>query len=1276
MKRFFRMYLAMAFVMLGAMTVSAADRISLQEVPFGSWNGWGADAQMTAEANCGWEPGVSSGLPYGDGSVINYSDLTLYAKLIVVATDGTPRFLFNRDVDEGQWNADEAQSHLIDNTKGGWSAKYFSSETTDEGTVYTVDLKQLVKDKGFAHLHSIKGANYANVTITSMELERAGKATVVGWDNILNNSTMEGEDVSSFFTKVNYGDNSGKVLNSEITDGVGVDGSRGIVVTTGDKTANDYDNQFWFRFNEPLPAGTKYRVTFDYKADEDASVGTQAHAEPSDYIHWDMLGTINFTADWNTFSKEGEVTADQSKAEKQFLSVAFNLNPDNHIAANKYYFDNIKFEIYRYGTTVEFSNDVILVDFGFDTNLPDLVKASGNTRLMYDKSCASVKVNGQDASIYSIEGFADGRFYIFLDQAVLESDEVVVSFKNPADKNFHLTFTSGPGGDVKDFADEVATVNSEIEDNEGYPYDYLTPVVQAAEPEGGSFNLPNGIKDFKVKFDKNVDCAALVATINGKAMTVTPSADFASEVTLTREGTDDLPTGEYIINITKIYPQMRLADEIFGDTTYTVNIGKIEYDPTDVPMELIDAAYFGNCPGNSIPEGFIVYFGEETRLAPNTYGSGARLFDFGAGGDFTKGLYFRDKYVEYGTLDEHFLTLTAGKKYNIHFNTAAWKDSGMNTKFQVLNPSGEVVLEQLVSTNKNVNGGTGAVDGSTVVDIKFFPEADGNYILRWYPCSDTNGTEGSFNEALLANVKVTYQPNQVGFEETMLLNTALENAKATRDQNAGERYEGEALNALGAAIEKYEAEKETYTAPSAYKNAAAALDAASQAVKDHRILCDNYDTQIKKTIDVVRQNAENKFGKTELYAQVAEVVAKYNGTSEWRNVNEDPEGEPNYQLFYSYDELKADDALKAAIDELTAIGNTASLLFTEGVSTPEGSNNGKGTGVAVFIDRLRLGAEDLKGLGVAEDDELVVAALNSLADDDALAENIKNRIRALVYGQLKEADNKMFEATIDEVTLEEVTPAYDMSVFVKNPNIYKQQPNMNFTDENVPGWTTPEGFNRPGLTVGWGQPKQVEGIAEDCMFQTWGSSYRVEQTITDLPAGVYTLTMGFGERDGSGANEGNLEGSFIYAKTSDTPALVQPAEGEEAEEEQFAGKTDVVHIGQSFPFLNSSIENIAVTDGVLTIGANAGPKSHTFFNDVRLKLVAPATGFDYAKAYQEAIEIIETGVDGAKVNTAKVIAIQLFDLSGHQVSVARPGVTIVKKYMSDGTIKTEKKVFK
>ena len=1282
MRKTYQLFVALMLCMLGTTTVSA-EEISLNEIPFWQHEVWGQDEPKNTQievgsGGCAWVLGEATDLPYGASNVNDFADVTAYTSLVVTlveGTEGSPRFLFNRDADEGQWNAEEAESHLIDNTKGGWSSKYF----TQDGNVYTVDIKQLVKDKGYAHLHAIKSNAWgATVTVESMVLVSAGKVKQIGWTSIINNGDFEGDDVSSFPVAQNAVVVSG-VQDAVITDGVGVNGSRGLALETLAGATEDWATQLFVKFNESLPEGIKWRFSMDVKADLGATVGSGCHREPRDWFDGGMIPEFNVGTDWTTITAEGAITANQAA---NLGSIAFDLNRDRD-NANTFYFDNIKFEVYKVGTSAEFCDDVILVDFGFDTNIADMIPADSK-RVFIDNSCASVKVNGKAVEIYSIEGLEDGRFYIFLAEAADSKDEVLVSLTN----NFGLKYISGTniGEDVPNFSD-VATYNYAVSEADGaYPYDYVTPTLITADPEDGSFNLPNSIKDFKLVFDKVVDCAQLVGTLNGNAMTVTPAEGFSKEITLTRQGTGDLPTGEYTLHVTKIYPEQLLAEEIFGDTTIVVSVGKIEYDPNDVPLDLIPDTYFANCASGSIPEGFFVKFGSDDRPAGTSYGSGPRMFDFG-GGDFTKGLYYREGYVEFGTTEGYELSLKAGKEYKIHFNTAMWKDSGSKTRFRIMNEFDESVLLQMINNTPNVNGGTGTVTGSTSVDLRFTPEADGNYVLRWESAGDETSDPG-WMENLLANVTMKYTPNQIGLEETMMLEEALKKAKATRDANTDERYDGPAFDALKAAIEKYEAEMATYTAPSKFTNAAADLDALREAMDTHHANCDEYDTQVKKAVDVQRQNEmpdgdpakATKFTKTELFAQLKAILAKYNASSEWVDnaepgtVDENGEEVHDWQLVYTYDVLKDDAILPAAIAELKDIANLTSLLFTEGFSEPENANGGKGTGVAVWTERLRLGVETLKALGVAEDDNLIVTAKNALTDDDALANKLQLKIKEIMYGQLKEANNTLFEAQIDETTLEEVIPSYDMTVFVKNPNIYKQLTNADFTEENVPGWTTPDGYNKPGLSHGWGAYYNIEGVAEDCMFQTWGGSYRVEQTIPNLPAGVYTIRFAFGERVNDDIN--NFADSYAYVMNS----IAEEFQSNMLTDEN-GNETYIPGIGQAFPFASNEtqcaiVQDVVVTDGELTIGVNGGGSSHTFFNEVRLQLTAPAMGFDYGKAYQDVLEEIESGIDATVAQPAKVRAIELFDLNGRRINSARQGIVFVKKYMSDGTVRTEKVIKK
>ena len=131
MQKLYKLFFALTLCVLGAMNVSAQERVPLSPDMFFSWDGWGADAQKTGPADCAFVLNESTGQPYGDPSVINYADLSLYSKLIVTVTEGTPRFLFNRTVDEGQYNADESQSNLLEYPKNGWTDRYFTVDGND-----------------------------------------------------------------------------------------------------------------------------------------------------------------------------------------------------------------------------------------------------------------------------------------------------------------------------------------------------------------------------------------------------------------------------------------------------------------------------------------------------------------------------------------------------------------------------------------------------------------------------------------------------------------------------------------------------------------------------------------------------------------------------------------------------------------------------------------------------------------------------------------------------------------------------------------------------------------------------------------------------------------------------------------------------------------------------------------------------------------------------------------------------------------------------------------
>ena len=154
------------------------------------------------------------------------------------------------------------------------------------------------------------------------------------------NGDLEGNGTSNFFTK----EANGATANSTITAGVGKDGSKGIKITSPTGAAEEWDTQFWIAFPEALQEGTKFHVEFDYKANTNVTCGTQAHGDPGAYHHWECIGNVDFTTEWQHFSKDVVAKGDMVK-EGGMKTIAFNLSKKDQASANEYYFDNFVLEV-------------------------------------------------------------------------------------------------------------------------------------------------------------------------------------------------------------------------------------------------------------------------------------------------------------------------------------------------------------------------------------------------------------------------------------------------------------------------------------------------------------------------------------------------------------------------------------------------------------------------------------------------------------------------------------------------------------------------------------------------------------------------------------------------------------------------------------------------------------------------------------------------------------------------------------------------------------------
>lgn len=203
---------------------------------------------------------------------------------------------------------------------------------TNEGTTTSADVQTIA-----FNLNDFAEANTYYFDNMSFIVEYEEELPPFYWEDVVANGDCEGESTECYFMTVDrVGPNAAK-----FTKGAGKDGSTGLVLKAGPMVDHEWDNQFFVRFTEPLPAGTEFKFSMDIKADKATGKGisSQQHGEPGGYKMWYFVGSPEFKTEWTTYTNEGKT--DQADVQ----SIAFNLN--DFADANTYYFDNIKFEVYK-----------------------------------------------------------------------------------------------------------------------------------------------------------------------------------------------------------------------------------------------------------------------------------------------------------------------------------------------------------------------------------------------------------------------------------------------------------------------------------------------------------------------------------------------------------------------------------------------------------------------------------------------------------------------------------------------------------------------------------------------------------------------------------------------------------------------------------------------------------------------------------------------------------------------------------------------------------------
>ncbi len=258
------------------------------------------------------------------------------------------------------------------------------------------------------------------------------------WIDIAVNGTLDQENIANKCFYVTEQGVGGPYL-AEPVKGLGKDGGYAIKVQSADNAATDWSTQFFIRLPYQLPAGTKYRVSFDYKADKAGDFETQAHAEPSDYIHNACIGTGSFSTEWQTYEKTGTISGDMSKSDKPMQTIAFNLAKNK--TATEFVFDNIKIEVPSDVLATLTQNPSLKPVL--DPTLIEVAQDQGKSLDTFERTGFE---EGENFNTYTATGDLQVAFKMY-DIDVADCDYVVVKFAEPVKAGWCVAFWAQGGTD-------------------------------------------------------------------------------------------------------------------------------------------------------------------------------------------------------------------------------------------------------------------------------------------------------------------------------------------------------------------------------------------------------------------------------------------------------------------------------------------------------------------------------------------------------------------------------------------------------------------------------------------------------------------------------------------------------------------------------------------------------------------------------------------------------------------------------------------------------------
>ncbi|MDD4770922.1 MAG: hypothetical protein PHQ26_05545 [Bacteroidales bacterium] len=1035
----------------------------------------------------------------------------------------------------------------------------------------------------------------------------------------------------------------GDVQNPEFTDAHS--GTKALQLQNAALEGADWQRALKFR-NIPIDANTAYRVTFWVKGDNSYTLNETTETSK---MHVSMMvgvddADVPFVYGGNTpyqYTVENFSNTAWSRHSLLFFYTSDDIQKA-YYALDKAegtaeleleYF--LKISAYTPGTyliddvsivkspvrSVRFNGDAIKVDLGYSNNGADLRAGQDYDTYSLPATCATVTLDGEPQEVQAVEIQPDGALSIYMENFYTEMDEgkIKVSFTYPEGMEKDLLYT-GAGRPfswdeehdrkILSFTDEVAVYDMDIS---GSSIIYFAPLLKSATPENESFDLPLTTDTYTFEYNKNINLSMVQAQMVGPTGTfmlnLQESGEFSKTLTFKLPETETLIDGDYMITLTNVESDVFIPADLDAVVSFTIGeaTGGTEIDTilvTDWKAQQSEI-------GAGIPLGWKRIWG--TNIAESgskDVGNQRMMYTHQTGGEFEAMMYMSPRggtdtvRFFYGAYPDYRVHLTPGT-YNISFNTAWWNDGGQNNNqkinFRMMDTTSTTTyyevkdLESSLNLKDN-NDASIVIAGSKLHSKNFVVAEEGYYILEWYVLSEL-GWDG----IALANPLLTSVPS-VAFVYKNKLALALNDAQGVLIAADSSLYDGDAKTRLMAAVDTYK--DFSATAPSAYDAAVAELSKAGSDMATYKSNVDTYLARVQAAQTTLDTYTGTQYTREYVYPLLENTLNTYS------------------EVDYSNSELikQASDSLAHYSDLMKNWVNNAIPAMTYRMKR-----------IVKLSDSLRV------------DSAFTRHARAITYDDDALADKLNELNTRFLYNAFH--DNEIvFGNSWEDPAL---TDSLDMTGFIKNPNMYSNKLTQGLDNTAFPGWVT-TGLEGGGIHD---LPTATNPVKDSHPGFWNGNLDKFEQTITNLPVGVYNINL---KTRAAGGIERSAYEDYIYSYI----VLTEGDTIRSAFEQPGSWGVPANH--------NTSYRGVLITEGKLTIGFHTQMFTTSweptmFFGDPEIWMVGKDPNYVYEYTGQKQVEL-----------DSPVKEVQYFSIQGYRISRPIVGLNIVKTIYENGSTQVQK----